>query len=162
MSSLAQNNAKPALKDRLIPWYFVLMFLIVFAVNGVFVYVAVNSNSGVVTENAYEKGLNYNQTIDLAKAQEALGWVGGIQYGNGLLSFHLRDKEQVPLSGAKVVAYISRPIESGYESEVILPETAVGVYIEKISFPQKGQWDIIVEAIWKNQHYQIRKRLVVK
>ena len=67
----AANNSKIApLKDRLIPWYFVIAFLIVFTVNGFFVYMAIRTNHGVVTENAYEKGLEYNAIVKKVQAQK--------------------------------------------------------------------------------------------
>jgi nitrogen fixation protein FixH len=46
-----------------IPLYFVMAFLVVFIVNGIFVYMAVTTNHGVVTENAYEKGLRYDEVV---------------------------------------------------------------------------------------------------
>ncbi len=60
-------------RDRMIPWYFVMAFGVVFAVNGMFVYLAVSTNHGVVTENAYEKGLDYDRIVEEVrqKQQEA-------------------------------------------------------------------------------------------
>lgn len=63
MSSLA--------KDRFIPWYFVMAFAVVFAVNGFFVYKAVTTSHGVVTENAYEKGLQFNDVVKQVRERRA-------------------------------------------------------------------------------------------
>lgn len=60
------------LRDRLIPWYFVMAFLVVFAVNGFFVYMAVSTNHGVVTENAYKKGLDYNNVVAQIRKQREI------------------------------------------------------------------------------------------
>ena len=54
----------------MIPWYFVIAFLIVFAVNGVFVYVAVGTNHGVVTENPYQKGLEFDRIVSEVRKQK--------------------------------------------------------------------------------------------
>jgi len=59
-----------SLKDKLIPWYFVIFFLVLFIVDGIFVYLATSTHTGVVTENAYEKGLRYNEVIERARAAE--------------------------------------------------------------------------------------------
>ena len=68
-SKAAEEEArKDKRANRLIPWMFVLAFLVVGAVDGVFVYLALSSHSGVVTEGAYEKGLASKQT--LAKAEK--------------------------------------------------------------------------------------------
>ena len=66
-----ESNNKAPLKDRIIPWYFVMAFLVIFAVNGLFVYLATTTHNGVVTENAYEKGLDYERIVDEVRKQKA-------------------------------------------------------------------------------------------
>lgn len=155
-------QGKPPLKDRLIPWYFVMAFGVVFAVNMVFVTLALQSNTGVVTENPYEKGLAYNQTIAKAKRQEALGWSSKVRYDNNQLSFHLKDKAGTPLPEAKITAFISRPLDAELRRNITLNEVSVGNYSTHIVFPYKGQWDVTVSAIWNNQQYQTTQRLIIR
>lgn len=60
--------------NKRIPLYFVFAFLIVFAVNGFFIYMALSTNHEVVTQNAYEKGLDFDritQEVRKLKAEEA-------------------------------------------------------------------------------------------
>jgi nitrogen fixation protein FixH len=45
-------------------------FAIFSSVNAFFVYKALSTNTGVVVENAFEQGLNYNDIIAKAKAVE--------------------------------------------------------------------------------------------
>lgn len=139
-----------------------MAFAVVFAVNAVFVTLAVQNNSGVITENPYEKGLAYNQTIQKAAHQEALGWQSDIGYENDTLSFTLRDKQTRAITGATAKAYINRPIESGHAFTLALEEKANGTYAANIEFPLPGQWEVTVNAVWHNQHYQNTKRLVVR
>jgi len=48
-----------------------LVFFAVFSsVNAFFVYKALSTNTGVVVENAFEQGLNYNDLIEKAKASK--------------------------------------------------------------------------------------------
>ena len=157
----AAANQTP-LKDRLIPWYFVMAFAVVFAVNGVFVYLATSTNQGVVTENPYEKGLAYDVALAEKRAQEALGWQGEITYDEGLLRFTLSDAAGQPISGATISAHIERPIEKGIATEQPLTESTPGVYEAELPFPAQGQWDITISSLWKKQYHQTRKRLVVR
>lgn len=138
-----------------------MAFAVVFLVNGIFVYVALRSNSGVVTENAYEKGLDYNATLLLAKKQQALGWSHTISYEHGTLRISLKDKNGQSITGAEVIACIERPIESEVTIKNPLSETRDGEYSADIPLPKSGQWKFTVDIIWKQQHYQISKRLVV-
>lgn len=162
MSLSVQNNTRPPLKDRLIPWYFVIAFVVLFVVDGIFVYIATKSNSGVVTEHPYKKGLAYNQTIQLAEQQEALGWHATTTYKNEALTFKLIDKQDLPIQHATVIAYIERPLEDGYKKELTLTEVENGIYSAPISLPLKGQWNVTIGVSWESQQYQITKRLVVK
>lgn len=148
-------------KDWLIPWYFVMAFAVVFLVNGIFVYVAIKSHSGVVTENAYEKGLEYDKTIAMAQEQEKLGWNGEIAYKDNWLSLSLTNNQGLPVKGATVMAYLKQPIRQGNEGELLLQESEAGMYKKHVIFPQKGQWNIIVNVLWNKKQYQKKKRLLV-
>lgn len=161
MSLSAINKPITPLRDRLIPWYFVMAFLVVLAVNAVFVYVAITSNSGVVTEHAYEKGLDYNDIKAEADKQLALGWNGVIDYADGVLQFTLKDKNQTPLTDAHAIAYIERPLEPALNRKIVLEEKAPGDYAATVPFPKKGQWHIAVSVLWQQQTYQISKKLII-
>ena len=130
--------ARPS--DKYIPLYFVAFFLVIFAVNGVFVYYATKTHTGVVTRHAYEKGLNYNKTIELANAQDELGIESRILIENGQIIF--RSNRHVK---ANVTAYITRPTQDGYDFKVKLSGEK-GYFTGKIDFPMKGQWHIAVVA----------------
>lgn len=66
------SASTPRKSDKWIPWYFVLVFLVVVCVNGFFVYTAVTTHTGLVTKSPYEKGLSYNKKIAEARRQENL------------------------------------------------------------------------------------------
>ena len=159
---LSVTAKKPPLKDRLIPWYFVAAFAVVFVVNGIFAYVAVSTNQGVVIEHPYETGLAYDDVLAEKYRQEALGWQSLVSYDHGALQFVLHDAQGKPISGATVTAHIERPIEKGIVKDVFLYETKAGQYQADLSFPTKGQWDITVSSLWKQQYHQTHKRLVVR
>ena len=151
-----------AKRDRIIPLYFVAFFVFIAIMDGIFVYLATTTHSGVITENAYQKGLNYNQYITAYDQQEMLGWNGDIGYTQPALFFQLNDKQGQPIVGAKVVAHISRATKSGLDFEVLLYHKAEGKYESNaMNFPLKGQWDIRVVAEWNQQKYQQSKRIIV-
>jgi len=56
------------------PWVFFAMFAVIIAVNGVMVAFAFGTWTGLETDGAYEKGLSYNDTLEAARRQAALGW----------------------------------------------------------------------------------------
>ncbi len=162
MSLSVVNKLKPSLRDRLIPWYFVMAFAVVFIVNGFFVYAAIKSNHDVVTINPYEKGLAYNEVITKADEQAALGWHGDVVYENDKLQFTLKDKAGKAIIGANVVAILERPIGTKEHLRVVLNEASFGIYEKAMTFPLKGQWEVKIHAIVDAESYQIKKRLIIK
>lgn len=58
-------------KDHRVLWWFAAAFAVVFAVNGLFVYLAVSTNHGVVREHAYEEGLDYDHIVSEVRKLKA-------------------------------------------------------------------------------------------
>jgi nitrogen fixation protein FixH len=148
--------------DKYIPWYFVAFFVVLAILDGIFVYIATSTHTGVVTDNAYKKGLEYNQTIELVESQEKLGWKADIEFMQPHLVFYLKDKTDIEIKNAEVMAYISRVTQDGYDFKINLPYKENGQYSKNINFPLKGQWDISVVVKWNQQQYQKSKRIIVK
>jgi len=162
LSAINNSPAKAPLKDRLIPWYFVAAFMVVFLVNGIFVYVATSTNRGVVTEHAYEKGIHYNQVLAAKRQQESLDWKTNVAFEDGVLSVMLSQATGAPLKQAQVQAFIRRPIEGGPEHRLLLKETQTGHYEAPLLLPKSGQWDVTVSILWNNTPFQMNTRLIVK
>ncbi|MET0156176.1 MAG: FixH family protein [Rickettsiales bacterium] len=162
MSSLAENKKKVPFRDRIIPWYFVMGFAVLISVDSVMAYLAVHSYHGVVTENAYEKGLDYNADLAMEKEQEALGWKSGVAYENGALRVTIVDKNGAPLEKARVVAFIDRPLEDGYRKRILLKEKGRGVYAALVTFPLPGQWKVTAAAMKDGERFQSSSRIVMR
>ncbi len=142
---------------RRVWWYFVTFFGFIAAVNAVMITLAVRTYSGAVTEHPYEKGLAYNQVVEAEQKQEALGWKGSIDYKNSVLRFTLLDKNNHPIHAQKVSATIVRPTRQGMDFSVDLKDAETPV-----NFPAKGSWEIRVDAVHENVHYQQSKRIIVE
>src|SRR5690606_40142354 len=72
----------------------------VFLANGIFLYSALSTYTGVASDEPYRKGLHYNKRIAAAERQESLGWSADARLGPGEgLSLVLRDRNGRPVSG---------------------------------------------------------------
>ena len=71
-------NFSPLAVKRWPGWWYLFIYISVFGVvlivNLFFMFSAVHSFSGLSTDQAYDKGLKYNQEIAAAKQQQLLGW----------------------------------------------------------------------------------------
>jgi len=169
----ASRSAKPldgsggmTRRDRLIPWIFVAFFVVVAIVNGIMIFFALKSFTGISTENAYEKGLAYNQTLAAAQAQERLGWQVQLDFSardrdHTRLAVTLRDKSGGGVTGASLTARFIRPTREGFDSEISLQDVGAGRYEARPVLALPGQWDMVVTANHDGASYQTTKRVFI-
>jgi nitrogen fixation protein FixH len=142
----------PRKNDKYIPWLFVAFFAVVFAVDGLMVSLALKTHTGVVTEKAYETGLNYNRILEDKRKQENLGWHLDMRTNSaGHIEVVAKDKDQTVIVGAKANVYLFRPTQEGFDQTVSLIETQPGHYQATPNYPLKGQWQAFV-TIEKDGH----------
>ena len=154
-------TGKPRKSDKYIPWYFVAFFAALFIWDGIFVYTATSTHTGVVVDNTYNRGLNYNETVAAADAQASLNWHSVITFSpDGILSFNLEDSDGTAIRGASVKAQFFRPTQAGQDFVVGLQEASSGTYQTSIR-TTPGQWEVRIFAKWKQQRYQKSKRIIV-
>lgn len=148
--------------DKYIPWMVVLFFLAFIAVDAVMVTLAVRTQTGVVTEQAYEKGLAYNRALEAAAEQRSWGWSSAITLNDSNLSFVLKDEQGQVIEGAEVTATLRRPVQDGYDASYRLSEVEGQGYQTLLKFPLPGEWDIKVSAKWQNRHYQAHQIFIIR
>jgi nitrogen fixation protein FixH len=168
MSAGREANERRS-RDRWIPWAFVAFFLVVVAANGVMVYLAQDTWTGVVTENHYEKGLAYNEALARARAQDALGWQVDVAFTPAEHSppgdprahvvVTMRDRDGRPLADGEVRARFVRPTHEGFDAEVALTHLGNGRYGADVSLALPGQWDMVVSGFHDGATYQTARRV---
>jgi len=131
---------------------FLAFFGIIGTVDAIFIYKAVNTHTGVVTKQAYEKGLNFNETLEKARNQPNIIQVAS--YENDILNWQLSEQNTAPLTGATVTAKLFRPAHDGYDYEVALDHQGNGLYLAKLNLPLKGVWIAKLNSTWNNETYQ--------
>jgi nitrogen fixation protein FixH len=153
-------------KDAWIPWAFVGFFAVVLLVNGIMIFVAFDSWTGIGRENAnsYQQGLSYNDRLAAVEAQEALGWQADLGFeeladGRGRLVLALADRRGNPLEGATVAATLARPTDAAGDFVVALGDVGIGRYGADIAFPARGQWDVRVLAEHPRGVYRLSGRV---
>lgn len=132
------------------PWIYVAGFLVVVAVNGVMLYAATSTFSGLETRDAYERGLAYNARLSEHAAQEQLGWQGSVSVlpapgAQERLAFRLSTADGAPVSGLSVAAQLRHPTATAHDRMLRLENVGAGVYEAALDIPP-GVWDIRIEA----------------
>lgn len=149
--------------DRFIPWYVVIFFVAQAMLYAWFVNIAHRSYPGMVTERAYEKGLQYNTVISKAKLQEELGWKTVIttafsESGDARIMATLADRDGNPISGAQVALWLVRPAREGLDIKTVMRPTGKGIYTAVSALPARGLWEVRILAEKDGHSHQSSKR----
>lgn len=130
-------------------WSVFTFFAVVMAVNAVFIYLALESHPGVVTEHSYEEGLAFDDRLAEAKEQAKLGWSGQVDLSqSGYIIYRLVDRDQKPVSAKNIKINFVRGVSAGHDFEVDLNESEIGVYRADFNAPLKGKWQAHISVIW--------------
>lgn len=145
-----------------------LFFIVVGAVNIIFVVTALDSWSGLSTDNSYNKGAAYNSVLLAKRTQEERGWRSTLTTtprsdGDWDVVAEFKDRDNNPISNLTVKAFFRRPTHQGYDQEISFTPTEAGHYVAQISLALKGQWDVQVKALQDTtQAYYAEQRLWIK
>ena len=155
------------LTGRQVLFWIVGFFAVVFIANGFIVYFATDSWTGLETEDAYRKGLDYNNQIRAAQDQRALGWVADLSLQPGdnelyRLTAEFTDAEDAPVFDLEVSATLKRPVQDRLDQTVMLESLGSGTYGEDVTLPASGQWDVVVEARGpEGEQFVVEKRFII-
>lgn len=146
---------------------FVLFFLCVAAVNAAFVYEAVETHTGTIVDQPYERGLDYNRTLAAARAQTGFGWsvdmqmkkVDGLQYD---LAFLVDDRKGHPLAADSFNILVLRPINASDDLRPLFKPDGIGRYAGRVDFPKPGRWEIKAKVVRGAETFYLTKSLVVE
>lgn len=155
---------KGPLSGRHVLYGLLIFFGVIFTVNGVFIYMAGSTFTGLQTEDAYRKGLAYNDSIRAAGSQHALGWqVRDIQLTrNGQLNVALLDQEDAPLQGLTVGAEVRRPASEEFDQTLSLAEAAPGLYAGQGGDFAAGQWQVVLTVRRGDDEFRVEQKVLLK
>lgn len=158
------NFFKGPITGRHVLYAMLIFFGVIFVVNGVFIYLARSTFTGVSTEDAYHKGLAYNDVIRAARSQHTLGWqvVDMKLTQGGALQVMFLDQEEAPLQGLTVQAEVRRPTTQEYDQTLTLAERAPGLYAGQGEALAQGQWQVVLLAQRGDDAFRVEHRVFLK
>lgn len=152
-----------------IPWVYVLLFVPVIAVNVLLIRLALSSNTGLVTDRAFDTGQSYNAVIAAGARQLTLGWQAAVDIQPApqpnaphqvSLTVTMTDSTGKPLPNLTVAGRVVSPVDPQPDIAATLIETAAGRYREVLALPRAGQWELQLIATDGADQYAIQQRLV--
>ncbi|MCC7282000.1 MAG: FixH family protein [Acetobacteraceae bacterium] len=143
-----------------IPYAFVAGMLLVVAVNGVLVYAALSTFTGVTVANAYDRGRGYNQVLAEAARQAALGWRAEVSWAGSGVRVAVTDHDGLPVGG-RLDGLLVRPLE-GTAWPLALSAAGAGRWAADAAGLSPGQWEArLVLHGPAGERLDIRRRIIV-
>jgi nitrogen fixation protein FixH len=167
-NSKGDRPVKP-ITGRQVFWGFAIFFGVVFAMNGVFMYYALSTYTGLDTTNSYRRGLNYNDRVRAEARQMRLGWKPTIALNARAdkVTLNLRTASDLPVPNLIVTALLNRPTTADFDRNLTLLEVSPGRYEASFKALKPGNWIISLQALDQTKStdkivYRLRKRLWLK
>ena len=135
------------LTGRHVLFLLLAFFAAVFAVNGVFIYVSLQSHPGVVSDDAYRRGLHYNRELDRAERQRDMGWRSRVSVVGGTVELTVSGPAGMPVAGLAVSGTARRPVHDRSDRTLIFTETAPGIYRAAPPGLPAGRWSLVLETV---------------
>jgi nitrogen fixation protein FixH len=151
------------------PWViaWVVMVVIFFTMNMIMIYLAVDNNPGLVVEDFYDRGEDYEQNRLKRQARNP-GWSMKLDLPRKIdigqkvtCRFTVKDKEGNPISRDGVTFYAYRPSDAKQDFSVPMKQIGPGHYEAEVSFPLKGAWDTMASIKNAEDEYNTPKRIGV-
>jgi nitrogen fixation protein FixH len=144
-------------RSRWIPWAFVGGMLLVVVVNAVMVWFALSTFTGVSTPRAFDRGRTYNDVLEEAARQDALGWRARVSLAGGIVTVEIRDRADAPVHG-QLLGALHRPL-----NREALPlhfsEYGPGRFTaEAVNLPA-GQWEARLVLHAAEGRFEVRQRV---
>ena len=144
----SQDNTQAMRNPWIIGWLGIIGLF--FAFNAVFIYLAITTSPGLVTEDYYEQGRNFEEnTQKIFAAQNALKWETKLAVPSQIIinhpdtfRFSAVDSNGRPIMGADVSVVAYRPSDANADFMVQLNQAAPGQYQSLMAFPLPGIWDL--------------------
>jgi nitrogen fixation protein FixH len=153
---------------RWIPWAIAASFVPVLGINGLLVQQALHSNTGLVSDHAFDTGQDYNRVIAAGRKQQALGWKAEIALtrnageARARITVRVRDAAGAALRGLELGGRLYSPVDPQPDQSLSLAEGEDGVYRQDIDLPRSGQWDAQLVARQGEDSFAIDQRLILR
>jgi nitrogen fixation protein FixH len=122
-----------------IPWVFVGGMVVVVVVNGVLIFQALTTFTGVSVGQAYDRGRTYNHVLAEAARQDALGWTLNTRLEAGRLVVNARDRGGAPVQGV-LEAHLLRPLDG--ERVAFADAAGTGRFTLDLPELRAGLWEL--------------------
>ncbi|WP_455207599.1 FixH family protein [Kaarinaea lacus] len=172
ISNFTRKYSQSSTEGKRNPWvigWFALVAVFL-CVNAVFIVMAVISSPGLVVEDYYEQGRQYEKNaIKMMVMNDKLQWESKLEVPETITlntsetyRFSAMDSRGLPIKDADVKLIAYRPSDANADFTTTLQPVAPGLYQASLSFPLPGVWDLNVKVQHGEERLEMVQRLSVQ
>jgi nitrogen fixation protein FixH len=138
------------------PWIigWLSLVIVVLIVNGYMIMQSINNFPGLVVEDFYDRGQDYEENIN-TKLENNKRWLPEFTLAESIelnqqtsIKFKISDKSGNAVVAEKLTLFVYRPSNSKKDFSIPMQISSdKQTYQAQISFPLKGKWDLLASAI---------------
>lgn len=159
---MTNTPSVPRPYGRVVLAWIIGFFMTFIVVDIIMVTMAVTTQTGLVTDKPYEKGLAYNDAIAAARAQESYGWRGEVRLDQQELVFVLRDENGGLVIPDTATVMMKRPTQQKMDQSVAMRVGDDGTARGVITDLSAGQWQVELKAQVGDRSYLYKETVVVE
>jgi nitrogen fixation protein FixH len=137
-----------------------LFFVVV--VNFGMIYAALHTFPGEYTTANFDTSNRYDQVLDLAARQAALGWTVDASAQSHSPVLRLTGRDGTPLHNAMVSGTALRPLGPRNETQLSFTEGEDGLFHAGTVLNEPGQWDLRLQVAVGGESEAVTRRILVK
>ncbi|PWR20821.1 FixH family protein [Zavarzinia compransoris] len=141
--TLAQDMSRSGLTGRKVALIVAGFFLTITAVDVFMITSALQSQPGLVTDHAYERGLAYNAVLAAKARQDALGWSVAYERVDGQLMISIKDAAG-PMAPDDLALRLLRPSDAGKDRPLVPVAAGPGRYTVNLAEVEAGLWQVAI------------------
>ena len=131
-------------------------------VNAGMIYYALHTFPGDTVRGGFEASNAYEQVIDRATDQAALGWTIDARTEGGRVVLHAVGRDGQALPNAMISATAIRPLGPKMETQLMFDAEPGATWRAETALPQAGQWDVQVQIAANGSQFVTTRRVLVK
>ena len=147
---------------------FIAFFVVLIAVQAVFIATAISTHTGLVSKQPYRKGLNYGARIEESEKQKERGWqeTWTLSEQKDRLTLRLADRDGAPVQDLFISGELARPVHKNEDRLIEFKQSSTDDYVVDFKEPLIGSYIVDVLAKRKDDLetvvWRTRRRLWIK
>ncbi len=130
-------------------WTLAAFFMVMFVVDGMFLYRSIVTFPGEETPKSWLQGIEYNTTLARREAQDELAWTAQIgidQEASDILLARISGHEGNAIGGLSISGQVRKIGDAGGTREIEFSSRAIGEYAASVGKLMPGRYDIVIDA----------------